>query len=57
MNNEELFERLADELLHSDICEPSAIVSALFGEDLQHLYDNVLHQFGLELVVGSVRQV
>ena len=48
-----LLTNLADELLVQDITEPSAILGALSGDELETAYDHVLEQFALELLVDA----
>ena len=48
-----LLSNLADELLLQDITEPSAVIGALSGDDLQAAYDHVLDQFALALLIGA----
>ena len=48
-----LLTNLADELLVQDITEPSAVLGALSGHDLQAAYDHVLEHFALELLIGA----
>ena len=50
--NLQLLEDLCDGLLQSD-CERSAILTALTDAELQDAYGDVLHQYGLELVIGA----
>ena len=50
---ESLLTQLADELLVTDICEPSAVLAALSDDELQAAYDHVLEQFALELLIGA----
>jgi hypothetical protein len=53
--NLQFLEELCDELLQSE-CERSAILAALSDAALQDAYVDVLHQFGLELVIGVDEQ-
>jgi hypothetical protein len=46
---ESLLAQLADELLVTDICEPSAVLAALSDDELHAAYDDMLEQFALEL--------
>jgi hypothetical protein len=48
-----LLSQLADELLTRDITEPSAVLGSLSGDELQVLYDAMLEQFALELLIGA----
>ncbi len=48
-----LLTQLADELLVTDICEPSAVVATLSDHELQAAYDDVLERFALELLIGA----
>ncbi len=48
-----LLSNLADELLLQDITEPSAVLGALSGHDLQDAYDHILDQFALALLIGA----
>ena len=48
-----LLSNLADELLLQDITEPSAVIGALSGDDLEAAYDHVLDQFALALLIGA----
>ena len=50
---ESLLTNLADELLVQDITEPSAVLAALSGDELQVAYDFVLEHFALELLIGA----
>ena len=50
---ESLLTQLADELLVTDICEPSAVLATLSDDELQAAYDDVLDQFALELLIGA----
>ena len=50
---ESLLTQLADELLVTDICEPSAVLAALSNDELQAAYNQVLEQFALALLVGA----
>jgi hypothetical protein len=53
MTTEQL-EQLAHELVNADcICDTSAVLSALSDDELQAAYDDILKQFGLELVIGA----
>jgi hypothetical protein len=49
--NLSFLEQLCDELLQSDN-ERSATLSAMSDAQLQKIYVDVLHQFGLELICG-----
>ena len=46
-------EQLCDELLSTDICQTSAVLSALSADELETAYEGILHQYGLELVIGA----
>jgi hypothetical protein len=48
-----LLTSLADELLVQDITEPSAVLGSFSGDELQVLYDAMLEQFALELLIGA----
>ena len=48
-----LLTRLADELLIHDITEPSAVLGSFSDDELQVLYDAMLEQFALELLIGA----
>jgi hypothetical protein len=48
-----LLTQLADELLIQDITGRSAVLAALSDDELQVLYDAVLEQFALELLIGA----
>ena len=48
-----LLTKLADELLVQDITEPSAILGPLSDDELQVVYDAMLEQFALELLIGA----
>ena len=50
-----MLNQLADELLVTDICEPSAVLAVLSDDELQVFYDQVLEQFALELLIGADR--
>jgi hypothetical protein len=50
---ESLLTQLADELLVTDICEPSAVLGSLSYDELEAAYDFVLEQFALELLIGA----
>ena len=50
---ESLLTKLADELLVQDITEPSAVLGSLSDDELQAVYDHVLEQFALELLIGA----
>jgi hypothetical protein len=50
---ESLLTQLADELLVTDICEPSAVLAALSDDELHAAYDDMLEQFALELLIGA----
>ena len=50
---ESLLTQLADELLVTDITEPSAVLATLSDDELQAAYDDVLEQFALELLIGA----
>ena len=52
---ESLLTQLADELLVTDICEPSAVLATLSDDELQAAYDDVLEQFALELLIGAAK--
>jgi hypothetical protein len=52
---ESLLTQLADELLVTDICEPSVVLATLSNDELQAAYDDVLEQFALELLIGADR--
>jgi hypothetical protein len=49
--NLKVLEDLCDELLRSD-SERSPTLSAMSDGDLERVYVDVLHQFGLELICG-----
>jgi len=49
--NLQVLEDLCNELLQSED-ERSPTLSAMSAADLQTLYVDVLHQFGLELIIG-----
>jgi len=42
-----------DELLVTDITERSAVLGSLNDDELQVVYDHVLEQFALELLIGA----
>ena len=48
-----LLTNLADELLVKDIDQPSAILGSFNDDELQVVYDAVLDQFALELLIGA----
>ena len=48
-----LLTNLANELLTQDIDQPSAILGSFSGDELQVLYDAVLDQFALALLIGA----
>ena len=48
-----LLTNLADELLVQDITEPSAVLGSLNDDELQVVYDAILEQFALELLIGA----
>ena len=50
---ESLLTQLADELLVQDITEPSAVLGSLNDDELQVVYDAVLDQYALELLIGA----
>jgi hypothetical protein len=50
---ESLLTQLADELLVQDIDQPSAVLGSLSDDELQVVYDAVLDQFALELLIGA----
>ena len=50
-----LLTNLADELLVQDITEPSAVLGSLCDDELQAVYDFVLEQFALELLIGAAK--
>jgi len=52
----EHLEQLAGELLHIDIDQPCPTVVSLSDAELQVAFDDVLHQFGLELAIGVSEQ-
>jgi hypothetical protein len=52
-NMDSLLTKLADELLIQDITEPSAVLGSFSGDELQVLYDAMLEQFALELLIGA----
>ena len=52
---ESLLTQLADELLVTDITEPSLVLAALSDDKLQTAYDDVLEQFALELLIGAAK--
>ena len=50
---ESLLTQLADELLVTDITEPSVVLAALSDHELQAAYEHILEQFALELLIGA----
>lgn len=48
-----LLSNLADELLVQDITEPSAVLGSFSVDELEVVYDAILEQFALELLVGA----
>ena len=48
-----LLSKLADELLVQDITEPSAVLGPFSGDELEVVYDAILEQFVLELLIGA----
>ena len=50
---ESLLTQLADELLVQDIDQPSAVLGSFNDDELQVVYDAVLDQFALELLIGA----
>jgi hypothetical protein len=50
---EQFVRSLGDELLVTDIDQPSRILSALSDEELHEVCVNILTQFGRELVFGA----
>jgi len=48
-----LLSKLSDELLAQDITEPSAVLGSFSEDELQVLYDAMLEQFALELLIGA----
>ena len=50
---ESLLTQLADELLVKDIDQPSCVLGSFNDVELQVVYDSVLEQFALELLIGA----
>ncbi len=48
-----LLTTLADELLVQDITEPSAVLGSFSDDEIRVLYDAVLDQFALALLIGA----
>jgi hypothetical protein len=48
-----LLSKLADELLTRDITEPSAVLGSFSEVELDVVYDAILEQFALELLIGA----
>lgn len=48
-----LLSKLSDELLIHDITDPSAVLGALSDHDLQMLWDFVMQEFALALLIGT----
>jgi hypothetical protein len=48
-----LLTNLADELLVQNITEPSPVLGAFSGDELEVVYDAILDQFALELLIGA----
>jgi len=45
--------QLSDELLTRDITEPSAVLGSFSEVELDVVYDAILEQFALELLIGA----
>lgn len=48
-----LLSKLSDELLSQDITQPSAVLGSFSEDELHVVYDAVLDQFALELLIGA----
>lgn len=47
--------KLSNELLSQDITQPSAILGSFSEDELHVVFDAILEQFALELLIGAAR--